>query len=318
MESAFSPDGSHLVFVGSGDDGTQLYVRPLNEVDAVPLRGTEGASQPFFSPDGKWVGFFAGRKLKKVLLAGGPALVIADVPGPPRGASWGPNDDIFGAWLGASGVFRVSSEVGTPESVTTTDREKGDGFHYWPEVLPGGRAFLFSSGRSEGSQNLEVQSPWDRRTQGSRSRRSEPALRFQWTPDFLARKGFVRRPIRSRQAPDLWRPPPRARKLARDSGRFCPAQSLPKRVSRLHGRREIGAWAGHNGCRRSRRHGEPTDERRKAFAACATPVSRWKDTGPPYQHSQRVGRRPTLARRRCSRDLQPVHARAHLWRNLVP
>ena len=155
--SAFSPDGSHLVFVGSVDDGTQLYVRPLNEVDAVPLRGTEGASQPFFSPDGKWVGFFAGRKLKKVPLAGGPALVIADVPGPPRGASWGPNDDIFCAWLGASGVFRVSSEVGNPESVTTTDREKGDGFHYWPEVLPGGRAFLFSSGRSEGSQNVEVQ-----------------------------------------------------------------------------------------------------------------------------------------------------------------
>ena len=133
--SAFSPDGSHLVFVGSVDDGTQLYVRPLNEVDAVPLRGTEGASQPFFSPDGKWVGFFAGRKLKKVPLAGGPALVIADVPGPPRGASWGPNDDIFCAWLGASGVFRVSSEVGNPESVTTTDREKGDGFHYWPKLM---------------------------------------------------------------------------------------------------------------------------------------------------------------------------------------
>ena len=281
--SAFSPEGSHLVFVGSVDDGTQLYVRPLNEVDAVPLRGTEGASQPFFSPDGKRVGFFAGRKLKKVLLAGGPALVIADVPGPPRGASWGPNDDIFCAWLGASGVFRVSSEVGNPESVTTTDREKGDGFHYWPEVLPGGRAFLFSSGPSEGSQNVEVQDLGTGERKVLVRDGASPRYASSGHLIFLRERALLRRPIRSRQAPDLWRPPPRARKLARDSGRFCPAQSLPKRVSRLHGRREIGAWAGHNGCRRSRRHGEPTDERRKAFAACATPVSRWKDTGPPYQ-----------------------------------
>jgi serine/threonine-protein kinase len=75
---ALTPDGRSLVYVGAGKSRPRLYVRPLDRFEATPLAGTEGAYSPFFSPDGKWIGFFADNQLKKLPSTGGPVSMLAD------------------------------------------------------------------------------------------------------------------------------------------------------------------------------------------------------------------------------------------------
>lgn len=141
---ALSPDGAHLVFRANG----QLYRGEMDTRVAVPIRGTEGATNAFFSPDGQWVGFFADGILKKVALAGPfagrPPLNVCDAESH-RGASWGPDDFIVFASDTSSGLMRVLASGGTPEPVTTL--ESGEMRHVWPELLPGGEAVLFSVDR---------------------------------------------------------------------------------------------------------------------------------------------------------------------------
>ena len=86
---ALSPDGTHLAYVASQGGTQQLYLRAMDSLEAKPIPGTEGAVNPFFSPDGQWLGFFAGGKLKKVSVSGGAALTLGDAASFPRGASWG-------------------------------------------------------------------------------------------------------------------------------------------------------------------------------------------------------------------------------------
>src|SRR6266849_1884625 len=85
---ALSPDGTHLAYVARQGGTQQLYLRAMDSLEARPIPGTEGAVNPFFSPDGQWVGFFAGGKLKKVSVGGGAAITLGDAADP-RGASWG-------------------------------------------------------------------------------------------------------------------------------------------------------------------------------------------------------------------------------------
>ena len=85
---ALSPDSTHLVYVARQGGTQQLYLRAMDSQEAKPIPGTEGGVNPFFSPDGRWVGFFAGGNLKKVSVSGGAALTLGDA-GVPRGASWG-------------------------------------------------------------------------------------------------------------------------------------------------------------------------------------------------------------------------------------
>jgi len=158
---AISPDGENLVYIARRRGGaSQLYVRPIDRLEAMPLPGTEGALDPFFSPDGQWVGFWAGGKLKKVPLTGGPPLILCDV-GDLQGASWGPDDTIFfSQGLGsASELLRVSASGGTPEPVTTLDPgEEGQG-QRWPEILPGGKAVLYTAlGGGPANAGIAVQS----------------------------------------------------------------------------------------------------------------------------------------------------------------
>ena len=96
IDLAISPDGRRIVYVADRGESTQLYVRPLDELEATPLPGTEGANEfPFFSPDGEWVGFFANGELKKVSLAGGPPITIYDAGPTPSGhGGWTPQDII--------------------------------------------------------------------------------------------------------------------------------------------------------------------------------------------------------------------------------
>ena len=91
---ALSPDGSTLVYAGVREGRISLYIRPLDSFESIELAGTEGARQPFFSWDGTQIGFFANRQLQRVPIDGRAPFQIAEVPGVPQGASWGPNDTI--------------------------------------------------------------------------------------------------------------------------------------------------------------------------------------------------------------------------------
>ncbi len=137
---AISPDGTQLVYVANDGDSRKLYLRNMDQLDAVPLSGTDGAANPFFSPDGRWVGFHAGGRLKKVLLTGGNPVIICEVGTDWGGAAWGNEDNII---LGSegSGLMIVSASGGTPQPLTTPD---GATTHRWPEILPGGKGVLFT------------------------------------------------------------------------------------------------------------------------------------------------------------------------------
>ena len=146
--AVLSPDGSVLAFVARKATGeeAQLYLRRLDQPQAAPLPATEGARNPFFSPDGQWVGFFAGGKLKKIAASGGAAVTLCDAPDD-RGGSWGEDGAIVFTPTTASGLWRVSSGGGTPEALTTPGPAGMDNSHRWPQVLPEGAAVLFTSGR---------------------------------------------------------------------------------------------------------------------------------------------------------------------------
>jgi serine/threonine-protein kinase len=141
---ALSPDGTRLVYVGRRPEGRQgLYVRPLDRLEATAIPGTEDAVNPFFSPDGEWVGFGAGGKLKKVSLSGGQPLTLCEAT-LVRGASWGPDGAILFSPSGNSGLLRVSDQGGEPRPVTKLNSERGDATHRFPDLLPGGKTALFT------------------------------------------------------------------------------------------------------------------------------------------------------------------------------
>ena len=157
---ALSPDGSRLAYVANRAGTNQLYVRPIDRLEATAIPGTEGAESPFFSTDGQSLGFFAEGKLKKVSLSGGAALTLCSAAAV-RGASWGPDDNIILTPSFSSGLFRVSAAGGTPKPLTILDRKKGEASHRWPEILPGGKAVLFtnwSGGANFDDSRIAVQS----------------------------------------------------------------------------------------------------------------------------------------------------------------
>jgi serine/threonine-protein kinase len=139
---AVSPDGTHLAYVAIQGGTQQIYLRALDSLEARPLPGTEGATNPFFSPDGQWLGFFADQKLKKVPVSGGAALTLGEAQ-IPRGASWGGQGTIIFATSPFSVLHHVPDGGGTTQGLTLL--AKGENSHRWPEFLPGGRAVLFSA-----------------------------------------------------------------------------------------------------------------------------------------------------------------------------
>jgi len=156
---ALSPDGSRLVFI-TGQQITQprLAVRRLDQPKAVPLAGTGGAESPFFSPDGKWIAFFADGKLKKIDAGGGASVTLCDAPSPREG-SWGDDDNIVFAATSLSGLWRVLASGGTPQVVTELDKKRGDWTHRYPQVLPGAHAVLFTNSiNAAGEGRIEVHS----------------------------------------------------------------------------------------------------------------------------------------------------------------
>jgi len=136
-----SPDGTSIAFVGHASDGRQtLWVRPIGALDARELPGTEGARIPFWSPDSRFLAFFAEGKLKKIASSGGPAETLADSPST-FGGSWGSKGAIIFEPRDLDGIFQVPAEGGTPKRVTTLAPE--DEAHRWPVFLPDGDHFVF-------------------------------------------------------------------------------------------------------------------------------------------------------------------------------
>ena len=140
---ALAPDGRSLVFVaGRPPLKPTVWLRHLDDVEASPVPGTEDAEDLFWSPDSRWIGFFAEGTLKKVAVASGTVQTIARDVSDPRGGSWGPDDTIlFGTGYGA--IYRVAAAGGTPQPVTPLD-SRNEGSHRWPQFLPDGRHFLFT------------------------------------------------------------------------------------------------------------------------------------------------------------------------------
>ncbi|MFQ5917721.1 MAG: protein kinase, partial [Candidatus Binatia bacterium] len=146
---ALSPDGHHFVYVGGTADQSEIYHHAMDQLGALPIKGTEDARRLFFSPDSKWVGFFAKGKLKKVSLLGGTSLIICDV-GNTRGGCWGPDGNIIYSDF-QSGLLRVSAAGGIPQRITIPEIEEGRETYRWPELLPGGKALLITVWKSGSS-----------------------------------------------------------------------------------------------------------------------------------------------------------------------
>jgi serine/threonine-protein kinase len=171
---ALSPDGRSLVFQADAGEGlgttflggltvqgTQLFLRDLGSFETVAVPHTEGATTPFFSPDGKWLGFWAEGELRKTQLSGGrPITILRDLPSV-AGAFWADDDTIyFGGGLG-KGILRVPAGGGAVEVITELDVTAGEIIHADPYPLPGGRVLFSASG---GDAQVHVASgPGERR-----------------------------------------------------------------------------------------------------------------------------------------------------------
>ncbi len=143
---AISPDSRRVVFGGSG--GT-LRMRSMQEIEAQPLRGSEGAVEPAFSPDGESVAFFVPSEsvIKRLQISGGrPSIVTSTDGGLPRGLAWGSDGTIVFATTTSAGLWRVRAAGGKPERLTTVDTKEAL-YHAWPSMLPNGRAVLFEAFR---------------------------------------------------------------------------------------------------------------------------------------------------------------------------
>ena len=142
---ALSPDGSRIAFVSAREGTRKIYVRAFDNTESKAIPGTEGAASPFFSPDGNWLGFAAGGNLMKVSMAGGAPLIICKTPYL-EGVSWGDNETIvFAAGFGVSGLSQVAAAGGEPQAITSKDSASEEEGHRWPQLLPGGKAVLFTA-----------------------------------------------------------------------------------------------------------------------------------------------------------------------------
>jgi Tol biopolymer transport system component len=142
---ALSLDGTHLAYVAIQGGTQQLYLRAMDSLEARAIPGTEGAVYPFFSPDGQWLGFFSGQKLKKVSMSGGAAQTLGDAV-LPFGVTWSSQGTIGFSPASASFLQQMPEAGGAPGPLTRL--EVGEVSHRWPEFLPGGKEVLFVASTS--------------------------------------------------------------------------------------------------------------------------------------------------------------------------
>jgi serine/threonine-protein kinase len=151
---ALSPDGSSLAFIAVSADGIErLYVKKRDDPEVKLLAGTEGAADPAFSPDGKSLAFVADFTLKKLSFDGSVLSLtkVADT----RGVTWAGDDTLVYSPEVTGGLFQISANGGAPRAITTVDFKKNERTHRWPQVLPGGKAVLFTVGTINSPDNYD-------------------------------------------------------------------------------------------------------------------------------------------------------------------
>src|ERR1051325_505675 len=143
---ALSPDGTMLAFAGSDTSGRKtLWLRPLNSGSAQQLTETDGAEYPFWSPDSRFIGFFAGGKLKKIAASGGPPFTLCEAPNG-RGGAWNQEGVIlFAPRFDNTGIYRVSVNGGEAAALTSLDSSRNETNHRWPLFLPDGKHFIYTT-----------------------------------------------------------------------------------------------------------------------------------------------------------------------------
>ncbi len=140
-----SPDGKYVAYIGSLKGNPEIFLRSMNGFDLTPLEGTEGAQNPFFSPDGKWIAFFAGGKLKKISVNGGTPEILCDAGGN-RGGWWADNGNIIFSADYSAGLTEISASGDNEKVLTKLDLSKNERTHRWPQVLPGSKWVLYTIG----------------------------------------------------------------------------------------------------------------------------------------------------------------------------
>ena len=153
-DAILSPDGMRIVYVSQN----RLFTRRLDQPNATELAGTQGAWAPFFSPDGQWVAFFTSSNLKKISVDGGSAITLCDAA-LGEGGSWGEDGNIIATLNTNGGLSRIPSAGGPPTPVI--DLQTGEITHRWPQILPGGKAVLFTTSPTTtafDAANIEVMS----------------------------------------------------------------------------------------------------------------------------------------------------------------
>ena len=144
---AVSADGSRMVYVASNGVRSQLFLRTVDRDTPQPIGGTEDAADPFFSPDAKWIGFFARGSLQKVRLAGGTPVVLAVVRAA-AGATWTADDTITFGGVAGGGLARISAsggEPGEPVVIAAPEPASRELRYGWPDVLPGQRGLIYTA-----------------------------------------------------------------------------------------------------------------------------------------------------------------------------
>jgi Tol biopolymer transport system component len=150
---AVSPDGSLIAFVATTNGVQRLYVRRRDGVEVRQLPGTEEATNPAFSPDGRWIAFFSNGSLKKVPLDG-PPIALAPV-NDPRGLAWLSNSEIVYSGQPVAAISVIAADGGQPRAITKVDPASRERTHRWPAPLPGGKAILFTVGDVDNPDNYE-------------------------------------------------------------------------------------------------------------------------------------------------------------------
>jgi eukaryotic-like serine/threonine-protein kinase len=190
---ALSPDGTKLIIASGRNDTNFLYLQVIDQFGANRIPGTEGAEAPFFSPDGKWVGFFADGYLKKISILGGVPQTICEAKQCFEGC-WGQDNTIlFSSYY--IGLMRVPSTGGVPEQLTAAlkyTNHRLDRTHLWPQVLPGGKVILFTSFNTVedthiSAYSLETGKRWDLVGPGSHARYVKTGhIVYAWKGDMYA------------------------------------------------------------------------------------------------------------------------------------